>query len=83
MYHWYHTKILLQFIRIYLVIWYEIVRACDRHCNETVTLEKNVTKYKNGLKFIVEFIIKSVNRGIKTARINSICITKIRIFFNF
>ena len=24
----------------------EIVRACDRHCNETVTLTKHVTKYK-------------------------------------
>ena len=24
----------------------EIVRDCDRHSNETVTLEKDVTKYK-------------------------------------
>ena len=38
MYRWYHTKILFQIIPIYLVKEGEIVRACGRQNNETVTL---------------------------------------------
>ena len=34
----------------------EIVRACDRHRNETVTLTKHVTKYKYMRKWMVEFL---------------------------
>ena len=54
----------------------EIIRPCDRHSNETVTLRKNVTKYKNMRKWIVQFLGKYENRGIKIIRVNSILITK-------
>ena len=54
----------------------EIVRACDRHRNETVTLTKHVTKYKYIRKWMVEFINKSQSRVIKITRINSIHMTK-------
>ena len=54
----------------------EIVSPCDRHSNETVTLRKHVTKYKNMQKWMVEFIRKFENRGIKIARVNSILTTK-------
>ena len=47
-----------------------------RHCNETLTLGKHVTKYKNIRKLIVEFFRKIENRGIKIARLNTILITK-------
>ena len=53
-----------------------IVRHCDRHRNETVTLRKHITKYKNIRKWIVEILRKFKNRGIKIARVNSILITK-------
>ena len=33
-----------------------IVRACDLHNNETVTLPKHVTNYKNVQKWMVEFL---------------------------
>ena len=33
--------------------------ACDRHSNETGTLRKPVTKYKNIRKWMVEFLRKS------------------------
>ena len=36
----------------------EIVRACDRHWDETVTLTKHVTKYKYMRKWMVEFLSK-------------------------
>ena len=61
----------------------EIVRACDRHNNETVTLEKNVTESKHERKWMVEFLSKSACRGIKIARVNSNRITKLSIFINF
>ena len=48
----------------------EIVRPCGGQRNETVTLRKHVTKYKNTQKWILE-----KNRGIKIARVNSILIT--------
>ena len=54
----------------------EIVRSCDRHNNETATIRKHVTKYKNMRKWMVEFFRKFVIRGIKIARVNSIIITK-------
>ena len=54
----------------------EIVKHCDRHINETVTLRKHITKYKNMRKLMVEFHGKFKNRGIKIALVNSIIITK-------
>ena len=54
----------------------EIVRACDRHRDETVTLTKHVTKYKYMRKWMVEFFSKSQSRVIKIARINSIRMKK-------
>ena len=54
----------------------EIVRACDQHRNETVTLKKHFTKYKNIRKRMVEFHGKSQSHGDKIARVNSIRITK-------
>ena len=44
----------------------QIVRPCDRHSNETVTLMKHVTNFKDMRKFIRKF----ENRGIKIARVN-------------
>ena len=43
----------------------EIVRDYDRHRNETVTLGKHVTKYKNMRKWMVEFLRKFDSRGDK------------------
>ena len=40
-----------------------IVRPCERY--ETVTLRKNVTRYKNMRKWMVECLRKFENRGIK------------------
>ena len=54
----------------------EIVRACDRHRNETVTLTKHVTKYKYVQKWMVEFLSKSQSRVIKITQVNSIRMTK-------
>ena len=54
----------------------EIVRACDRHWDETLTLTKHVTKYKFMRKWMVEFVSKSQSRVIKIARVNSIRMTK-------
>ena len=38
---------MFQFIPILLVKEDEIVRSCDRHSIETVTLTKHISKYKN------------------------------------
>ena len=54
----------------------EIVRAFDRHSNETVTLRKHVTKYKHIRKWMFEFLSKSESRDSKIARVNSIRFTK-------
>ena len=54
----------------------EIVRACDRHNNETVTLTKHVTKYKYMRKWMVKFLGKSHSRVIKIAQVNSILMNK-------
>ena len=67
---------MFQFIPIKLVKGGEIVRPCDRHSNETVTLKKYITKYKHMRKWKVKFLRKFENRGIKIARVNSIRITK-------
>ena len=53
----------------------EIVRSCDRHSNETVTLKKHVTRYKHMLKWMVQFFRKFENRGIKIAGVKSFLIT--------
>ena len=53
-----------------------IVRACDWHSNETVTFRKLVTKYKNILKWMVEYLKKFESRSIKIACVNWIYITK-------
>ena len=45
-------------------------------CNETVTLRKHVSKYKCMQKWMVEFLRKFEDRGIKIARVNSILISK-------
>ena len=42
----------------------EIVRPCDRHSNETVTLRKDIAKYKNMRKWIVEFLRKFENHSV-------------------
>ena len=47
----------------------EIVRPFDRHINETVTLRKHVTKYKNMRNWMVEFLRKFENRGVKNVRV--------------
>ena len=44
--------------------------------NETVTLRKHVTKYKNMRKWMVEFLGKFENRSIKIAGVNSIVFAK-------
>ena len=54
----------------------EIIRACDQHSNENVTLGKNVSIYKNMQKFMVEFLRKFESRRDKIARVNSIRIIK-------
>ena len=54
----------------------EIIRACDLHNNETVTLRKHSTKYKNMRKWMVEFFRKSESYGHTISRDNSIRITK-------
>ena len=51
-------------------------RPCGRHVNETVTGRKHVTKIKNMRKWMVEFVRKFENRGIKIVPYNSILITK-------
>ena len=54
----------------------EIVRLCDRHGNETVTLRKHVTKYKNVRKWMIIFCKKLRIVALKLLRVNSILITK-------
>ena len=54
----------------------ENVKTCHQHSNETVTLIKHVTEYKNMRKWIVEFLRKSESRDDKIARVNLIRITK-------
>ena len=50
--------------------------ACNQHSNETMTQGKHASKYKNIQKWMIEFLKKNENRGIKIARVTSILITK-------
>ena len=59
-----------------------IVRACDRHSKETMSLRK-CYKYKHMRKRMVEFLRKSESRGNKIARVNAIRISNLSIYFNF
>ena len=61
----------------------EIVRPLDRHSNETTTVGKHFTKYKHTRKFMLVFLDKFENRGIKIARVNWIQITKSINLFKF
>ena len=45
----------------------QIVRPFDRHSNETATVRKHVTKYKHMRKWMLVFLWKFENRGIKIA----------------
>ena len=60
-----------------------IVGVCDRHSNETVTLRKHVTKYKNVLKWMIEFLRQSESRGDKIVLVNHILITISIVYFRF
>ena len=71
-----YQRYMLQFIPIESMKGDEIVRPFDRHSNETVTLGKHITKYKSKRKWMVEFLRKFKNPGIKIALVNSIFITK-------
>ena len=61
----YH-RYMLQFNPTWLVKRVEIVRPCDRHSIETVTIRKHVTKYKTLRKLLVEFLKKIETRAIKS-----------------
>ena len=54
----------------------EIVRACDRHSNETETLRKRVTIFKYMRKWIIQFLCKTQSCGIKYSLVNLIRVTK-------
>ena len=71
-----YQRYIFQFFIILLVNWDEIVWPRDGHSDETVFLRQQVTKYKNMRKSMVEFLRKFENRGIRTAWVNSILITK-------
>ena len=60
----------------------EIVRACDRHWDETVTLTKHVIKYKYMWKWMVEFLSKSQSRVIKIAQLTQFAWPNLSIYFN-
>ena len=55
-------------IPIYLIKGDEIVRPCDQHSIETVTLRKHDTKYKNMRKWMVECLKKFENCEIISGR---------------
>ena len=67
-------------VPIYPYLISEGCRNCSTlwqaYSNETVTLRKHVTKYKNMRKWMVEYLKKFENRGIKIVRVYSILITK-------
>ena len=50
--------------------------AFNLHSNETLTFRKNVNKYINMRKWMVEFLRKLKSRDIKIARLNSVRLTK-------
>ena len=47
---------------------------CNRHCNETMTLWKHISKYKSIRKWMAEFLRTFENHCIKIVRVNSILI---------
>ena len=57
--------------------------AYNRHSNETMTLMKHVTKYKNILQLMIDLFKKFENHGIKIARVNWILITINLSMYNF
>ena len=65
---WCREKVMLYYLCIF-------DSACYRHSNETVTLWKFVTTYKNMRRWMVELLRKS-DHGIKIALVNSILIIK-------
>ena len=69
-------SILSVLIPISLVMGDEIVRPCDRHSVETVTLRKHVTKDKIMRKWMVGFHRKFKNHAIKIGPDNLILIIK-------
>ena len=60
----------------------EIFRAYERRRYETVTVTKPVTGYEHMQKFIVKFLTKFESSGIRTARVNSIHLSKYTSFLN-
>ena len=50
--------------------------AFNLHSNETLTFRKNVNKYKNMRKWMVEFLRKLKSHDINIARLNSVRLTK-------
>ena len=59
----------------------EIVRPCNRHRYETVTVRKYVNKYKKMWKWMVEFLRKFENLGIEIAQVISIISKSINLQF--
>ena len=74
--HKHYERYMFQLNLMQLVKGDEIVRAWDRHSNETGTLMKHVTKHKNMRKWMIKFLRKYKSRGDKIALVNSIRITK-------
>ena len=60
----------------------EIVRPCDRHSNDTVTLRKYVTKYKHMRKWMVEFFRKFENLGIKLLELTQLISANMPNYFH-
>ena len=61
----------------------EIVRASDQHSNETVTLRKYVTKYKNMHKWMIEFSENLRVVAIKLLELTQFVLQNISIYSNF
>ena len=60
----------------------EILRNCDRHSVEPVTLSKYVAEHEQMGKLMVEFFSKFHGRGMKIDRVNSIRVDTSMIFFS-
>ena len=63
----------------------EIVLACDRHNNETVTLRKHVAKYKHTREWMFEYLSKSESRDNKmiARELEQSPSPNLSIYFNF
>ena len=90
--HWVSFEFIFKSFSLYhSCIVFSLVSAfifnCSRLLGEPLNKRKHVTKYKNMLKWMVEFLRKFENHAIKIRRDNSILITKICqfivIYFNF